>query len=180
MDEIKRRKIIFKIGLTLLIAGILLFLFLVIMEVLANYEYNNEILYNWNLADKSSTLTAKSEYITLFLNKLENTKLAEYNAIWLKTPDNNVQNNIKTLRTLKDRLNEIKDLDPESFAYQTAIQQITAQEQGEASAMMGIISGGWYLKNYPYLWNWMSFLSLFISFSLITGGIIMIYWGRHY
>jgi hypothetical protein len=42
------------------------------------------------------------------------------------------------------------------FAYQTAIQQITAQEQGEAENLLIIFKGTYLLKSYPLQWNWIA------------------------
>ena len=46
----------------------------------------------------------------------------------------------------------------QSFAYQTAIQQITQQEQGEAQYMLKVFQGSWMLIHYWYLWNWLSYV----------------------
>lgn len=168
------------LGLTITIIGVLLFIYLIGTVVYASYKYERDILYNWNLADKSSTLDAKSDYMNKFIIALESQDFSEYNAIFLKTPDNYVQNNINAVKTLRDRLNEIKGLDPNSFEYQTAIQQITAQEQGEAYEMMSIIRGGWILKNYPLIWDWISALVTLFSLVLIMGGILLIAWDKFF
>ena len=144
------------VGIVGLIVSLILGVLYIVGDVKARYEYKNTVSYAWSLADKTSTLEAKSAYMDEFVNNLNKAHLAEYDAIIFKTPDNNVANNIKALITLRDRLNEIKGLDPESFAYQTAIQQITAQEQGEANEMIGVIEGGWFLKNHPLFWGWIS------------------------
>lgn len=146
--------------------------------VISDYNYEKDILYNWNLADKSSTLEAKAEYINKFIEALQRTPMSEYNAIFLKTPDNNVQNNINAVITLRDRLNEIKGMNPESFEYQTAIQQITAQEQGEADKMLSMINGGYLLKNYPIIWGWYGVVFMFLWFSLFLIGIIFVTMGK--
>lgn len=158
------------LGNILIVIGILMILFLLIMSYISNYIYEKNISYAWKLADKSSSLDAKSKYIDEFINNLEREKFSEYNALILKTPDNNIQNNINAINTLRNRLNEIKDLDPESFAYQTAIQQITEQEQGEAYEMLSVIREGWILNNYFYLWNWIYSLIYGISILLIVYG----------
>src|SRR3990167_7688392 len=77
--------------------------------IISNYEYNNKIAYAWELADKSSTLDAKSNYITEFVANIEKNKneFSSYNAVWLLTPDNELEKNIMALKTLQRRLEEI-------------------------------------------------------------------------
>lgn len=143
--------------------------------IYSDYRFDNEISYAWELADKSSTLEIKSKYIKEFISNLDKSDFSEYNALFLKTPDNNVQNNINAVRSLNNRLDEIKDLDPESFAYQTAIQQITEQEQGQAQEMLNVIYGGWILGNgYFIVWEWIGVLFFSLSGVILSLGIIFI------
>lgn len=134
---------------------VLALIFLIIQELRATYRWERDIGSYWTLADKQSTIAAKAVYIEKFVVAIEKEKITGYNAVIFKTPDNDVSKNVEALKTLRDRLNEIKNLNPESFAYQTAIQQITAQEQGEAQGMISQIQGCWLLHNgYWYVWNW--------------------------
>jgi len=160
------------IGAILIRVSILGLIFFFVSIFYADYRWEKEIGNYWSLADKSSTLDAKSDYIDKFVEALEKAKLAEYNAIFFKTPNNNVRKNIEALKTLQARLHEIKSMDINSFAYQTAIEQITAQEQGEADKMLEVIEGGWVLANYPYVWSWFGLLILGV---IILIGIIGIY-----
>lgn len=125
-------------------------------NIFANYDYENKYISYWNLADKSSTIQAKYEYINQFVNNIEKNseKFASNNAIFLKTPDNSFKSNLDALVTLRNRLKEIQSIDINSFAYQTAIQQITSQEQGEAHRLIGVIKGCYFLESYPSLWDW--------------------------
>ena len=68
-------------------------------------------------------------------------------------------NNFEALKSLQKRLQEIKKLDPNSFEYNTAIQQITAQEQGEAASMLCVFHGCWIKEHYPLLWCWIGILT---------------------
>jgi hypothetical protein len=86
----------------------------------------------------------------------------EYNAIFLKTPDNSFDNNFEALVTLEKRLEKIKDMNESSFEYQTAIQQITAQEQGEANKMLSILKGTYFKINAFILWNWIGWINILI------------------
>lgn len=139
------------------------------LSVMAKYNFENNYLYLWNLADKSSTIEAKQEYIEEFSNKLRagitNEDFSKHNAIFLKTPDNQLENNVRALETLADRLEEIQGMNPNSFEYNTALQQITSQEHGEAGNMIGVIKGCYVLSNYVLVWNWIG--GIFITAGLI-------------
>lgn len=148
--------------------------------IVGEYEYEKKYLYLWNLSDKSSTLEEKEKYITVFANTLEKNRhdFSEYNAVWLKTPDNSFDYNLKAVQSLKDRLMEIKSMDPKSFEYQTAIQQITAQEQGEANKLLKTIEGCWVKYHYWYIWNWIGLVIGISAFILFCAGLIC--FGRLY
>ena len=126
----------------------------------ANIEWTNDIGYAWDLADKSSTLAEKSKYIDEFIFNLKESKHNKYGALVYKTRSYDFDLNLKALETLGERLHEIQKIDVNSFAYQTAIQQITAQEQGEAQEMIKVLYGAWVIDNYWWafyvvqLWVW--------------------------
>jgi hypothetical protein len=159
----------------LLIAGALIMWTLQIRSaILSRYTYEKQFSNLWELADKSSTIPAKQQYITQFLYALKagetNGVFADYNATWLKTPNNSFAANVKAIQTLSDRLTQIQDMDPASFQYNTAIQQITAQEQGEANRMLTVFEGCYDRENYPIIWGWISVtLILFSTVALFTG-----------
>jgi hypothetical protein len=163
-----------RIGTILIILSVVsLFTFAFFYYYYAIYKWNKIVGCYWNLADKSSTLEAKSYYIDRFVETLENLKLAEYSGILFKTPDNNVKKNLEALKTLQLRLRKAKQMDINSFAYQKAIEQITAQEQGEAKEMIDVIHEGWLLANYPLFWTW-SAIAIFVLICAIgiTGVIL--------
>jgi len=151
------------LGFGICVICVIFSIYLIIGGVKRDYEYNNNIYSNWTLADKSSTLSEKSKYIQSFIDKLKDSRHSDYNAIWLKTPDNSFEKNMQALQSLSDRLKKIQTIDENSFAYQTAIQQITAQEQGEASKMLNELSGCYFLGNEYYLWwEWIAFCTWII------------------
>jgi hypothetical protein len=119
------------------------------------YTYQNNVQGYWDLADKSSTIKAKQEYVNQFVTILENTKHSGYDAIIYKIPNSSFDFNLKALKSLRDRLETIREMDESSFAYQTAIQQITAQEQGEAHEMLSVFYGCYTLVNYWPAWGWL-------------------------
>jgi len=147
--------------------------------VRSQYKFEKTYLQLWSLSDKSSTITAKQKYIGEFVAALEqgfkNNEFSEYNALFLKTPNNSFIKNLEALKTLSDRLNEIKGMNPNSFEYNTAIQQITAQEQGEAQSMIYTFSRCYTLSNYPIIWSWIGgllciigcILGAFLPYSII-------------
>lgn len=146
----------------------------------ANYLFEKQYLNHWNLADKSSTIEAKQKHINNFVKSLEegNTRgqFAEYNAIYLQTPDNSFVNNLEAVKTLNSRLQEISKMSPSSFEYNTAIQQITAQEQGEAANMINNFRQCYKLANYPIIWCWIGEIIIicFVLTGVISGIIVLI------
>jgi hypothetical protein len=145
----------------------------IVLSTKANYNYTSKYESKWNLAEKSSTIAAKQQHIAAFVAAIRNnpSDFASHDAIWLQTDDNSFQKNMEALETLKTRLDEISQLNPNSFEYNTAIQQITAQEQGEASAMLNVITNCYYRANYPVLCGWVGMLMfLMLPGVLILGG----------
>lgn len=162
-------------------AGVGLGVMIGITVIRGEYTFTNEYLKSWNLADKSSTLAAKQIHIEAFVAALERGnergRFSEYDAIFLQTADNSFEANMDALRTLSIRLKQIEKMDPSSFEYNTAIQQITAQEQGEAHAMIAVLNGCYLLANYPLAWGWILMALGFTSFMLAGGSLVglMIY-----
>lgn len=143
-------------------------------DVLTGYRYEKEFGYMWELADKSSTIPAKAKYISDFVVALDkhSDEFEEYDAIWLKTPNNSFKSNLDALKTLNKRLSEISSMNVKDFSYQMAIQQITAQEQGEAKNLISVINGCYYLHNAFPVWGWIGVLLVISSVLLIfIGGI---------
>lgn len=165
-----------------IIASFLTLAFLVLATVfifqltLADYQFEKRFKYAWNLADKSSTIEKKAEFIAEFVQTIEKkrSEFAEYNASWLTTPDNSFAANLDALRTLNTRLAEIRTMDPRSFEYQSAIKQITEQEQGEASQMLSVLYGCWVKGRYTMAWSWHAVLWVF---GLILSAIsLVVFW----
>lgn len=161
------------LGIFLTIFSSLAIIMSIIFTVISNYRYENEIGSYWSLADKSSTVIKKSENIDKFVDALESSGLnGKYNAIYLKTPDNSFDMNFEALKTLQQRLREIKNMDVTSFEYNTAIDQITAQEQGEANELISIFKGIWYKENYILLWDWIAFSQIVFFLAVFILGLI--------
>jgi hypothetical protein len=142
--------------------------------IMSNYKYDRDIQSNWKLADKASTMKQKAIYIDKYVSALESSNLSgSYNALILTTPDNSFDMNLEQLKTLQTRLHSVDTMNIQSFAYQTAIQQITAQEQGEAKCMLDVFEGCWNKIHYWYLWNWIGVTIYVLS---TIGLIIFILW----
>lgn len=144
----------------ILIAAVLTIVFQVSGCTRGIAAYQEDYEYHWNLADKSSTIDAKKRHVENFYNALEmgyaRGEFASYNAIIFQNPNNKFTENLKALKTLKDRLDEVDQMDPKTFEYNTAIQQITQQEQGEASEMLSNFSQSYMLSQHPISWDWIS------------------------
>ncbi len=139
-------------------------------KIYYSYDYENRIQGYWELADKSSTISQKAEYINKFVEVIGKEKLeGSYGALIFKKIGNSFDNNFKALKSLQGRLNIIKNLDENSFAYQSAIQQITAQEQGEANNMLSVIENCWYINNHFMFYGDI----FFIVFLLLVGCIFI-------
>lgn len=151
---------------------------LIYQNVQCNYQYANKYNKYWALADKSSTIEAKFNHIQQFSTALHEGynkgDFAANNAIWLITDNNSFEQNLIALDTLVERLREIQTMNPSSFEYNTAIQQITAQEQGEANEMLKVFEGCFTLSNFPLIWDWIDFLVTSILIILITIGLILL------
>ena len=169
-------------GILLVFIGLLLGTIQVHNLIVSSYRFEKSYLQYWQLADKSSTITAKQEYISKFVEILKldysNGEFASHNAMYLRTANNSFESNLKAVKTLSTRLEEIKGMNPNSFEYNTAIQQITAQEQGEAQSMINVFSGCYTLANYPLVWSWIAFVTfmVWVLFIMIGGLFLSIYY----
>jgi len=142
--------------------------------IIGSYQYEKDFASYWNLADKASTIPQKAQYIDKFVDALAESELVgKHNALFLITLDNSFDLNLDALRSLQLRLHEIETMDVTSFEYQTAMQQITAQEQGEANAMLSVFRGVWWKTHHLFLWNWICAVQVGIMIAgLITEFVI--------
>jgi hypothetical protein len=165
-----------QIGILLVLISIFFIGVDIYKGAIGSYRYNKEYECYWNLADKASTISKKAEGIDKFVSALENSGFqGKYNAIFLQTPDNSFDYNFEALKSLQLRMHEIEKMDVTSFQYQTAIQQITEQEQGQAREMLSEFKGIWWKEYHPLLWNWICFIQVVLLLGLlITGEIIWI------
>lgn len=167
-------------GAVLLVGAVFLFIWSVAASVVASNEYEREISSAWNLSEKSSTLEQKSAYLDKFVAAVEGANLSGNDAMWLKTPDNAIDQNMVALHSLQQRMNEIKGMDVKSFEYQQAIAQITQQEQGEAGQMLRTIQGVWFLTYHPLLWDWIELVKMLVLIVLGVVGIVIIVFSDEY
>ena len=167
------------VGTIIICFGLFLLSTLIYQSVVGEYSYQKNYKQLWTLADRSSTIAAKHEYLSKFYNALRTgrvqNKFSDNDACWFKTPANEFDANLEALHTLVNRLAEIKTMDPNSFQYNTAIQQITAQEQGEAKEMLDVFYGCYFLAGYPLVWGWIGMTMCLVTFILIFVGSMTIY-----
>lgn len=164
------------IGSLLIVIGVVVGVILSVNGIRYGVQYTNTVENYWTLADRASTISQKSDYIDKFVTSLEDPKYAgQYDALIFFTPENSFDANLTALKSLQTRLHDIKTMDENSFAYQSAIQQITAQEQGQAADMLGVFEGVWWKTNHYSLWN-PFFIALYflLVVVLIGGGICII------
>lgn len=139
---------------------------MIVSDVKANYEYERTVSGLWDLSVKASTLELKSQYLDKFVAAVDSAHLSGNDAIVFKTPANDVGLNITALKSLQQRMHEIRGMDVQSFQYQQAISQITAQEQEGATEMLSVIEGAWFLNHHFWLWGWVEllvFLALIVA-----------------
>lgn len=167
------------IGIILTIVSTLFLIIDIGIGIIGHYKLEKDVFSYWNIADKASTIEKKSEYIDKFVEAIEKQKFeGKYNAIILTTPDNSYEYNFIALKSFQDRLNEIQNMDIKSFEYQTAIQQITSQEQGEAAPMLSVFKGLWWKENHLMLWKWIAVVQILLFISLLIAGIFI--WSTEY
>jgi hypothetical protein len=162
-------------GITLLIVAVILMFIHIILGVNSNYQYTSKIGSYWSLADRSSTLAAKSEYIGKFIDAIMAANHSRNNSVLMPTMENSFDYNLIAIKTLESRLMKIQTMDENSFAYQTAMQQITGQEMGEAENMLNIFRGCWFLSNFPLCWGWYVWLFAIVYIILWVVGAVLWY-----
>ncbi len=164
-----------KTGITMIIVGLVIGVIGIVYAVSAHYRYSRDIFSNWELSVKASTISQKSEYMDKFVDSLKNSGLQGSSAaLFFKTPDQSFDENFKALVSLQSRLHNIQNMDENSFAYQTAIQQITAQEQDEAGTILSVIKSSWYRVHYYLLWNVFGFLMMLLPMALVISGSLVL------
>ena len=122
-------------------------------DIHAGYVFDNTVDSYWSLSEKASTLDQKSAYLDQYVAALDAAHLSGNGAWIMQTPDTDYGQNYTALKSLQKRMQEIKGMDVTSFAYQQAISQITAQEQGEAKNLLSVIKDVWFKTNHPIFWG---------------------------
>lgn len=141
--------------LGLVFAFIAMFSWHIFAEVWTDYDYSNHVESYWDLGVKASTLQQKTIYLDQYVAALEASGLqGSHDALIFDTPDNSFDQNMVALKSLQGRMHQIQGMDEQSFAYQTAMQQIVGQEQGEAGHLTATFQGCWYLRNHFLLYGW--------------------------
>ena len=167
-----------QVGIIVTFIAIVAIIASIIGGIRGTYQYEKKFNSYWSLADKASTIQKKGEYIDKFVEVLSKGGFeGKYNALVFTTPDNSFDANFEALKTLQQRLHEIEKMDITSFQYQTAISQITQQEQGEAHAMLSVFSGIWWKENHFMLWNWIAATQ--IVFFIVLGIVGIFIWSEN-
>jgi hypothetical protein len=92
---------------------------------------------------KVSTLNQKAISLDNYWMALEYSGVSGSNALVFEAPNNSYEQNMVVLKSLQTRMHEIQ-----SFRYQQAISQITAQEQGRADDRLATFRGIWFRSNH--------------------------------
>lgn len=162
-------------GIGFLILSVMGIIFQVTKYIQASYYFEKNYSYTWKLAERGSTIEIKRQKLQEFAKLLhESQEFSEYDAVFLKTGANSFVNNLAALDTLVDRLSQIQKMSPISFEYNTAIQQITAQEQGEAQEMLQVFYHCYLLGQYPTVWCWIEATVWMIIFLVTAVGVVLV------
>jgi hypothetical protein len=165
------------IGIILTVISSVIIVIDIAVGILGHYQYSKQYESYWELSVKASSIEKKKEAIDKFVQALEKSNLnSKYNTLFLETPNNSFDENFAALKSLQIRLHDISKMDIKSFEYQTALQQITGQEQNEAAAMLSVFSGIWWKENHFFLWDWIAITQ--IIFFVILGFVGVYYWGE--
>ena len=150
------------VGVVSLVFAAMVLVAVISQNIAESKAYNARFGNYWELADRSSTIAAKSQYIGQFVDALNSSRFefAEYAAIYYQTPENRFDTNLQAVSTLRDRLNDISKMNDSSFEYQMAIQQITGQEQGEAANLLHVFDQSFAKQSYPLAFNAYAIIAL--------------------
>lgn len=84
--------------------GVLMAAFQIRTGIVSKYRFEKDYTQYWSLADKSSTIQAKQQYITQVVTALRagaaRGEFAANNAMWLKTTNNSFTANLTALESL--------------------------------------------------------------------------------
>lgn len=144
----------------------------IIFSVFGYYEYSKNYDSYWELSVKASSITKKIEGLDKFISALDNSSMhGKYNALFLETPNNSFDENLGAIKSLQIRLHEISGMDISSFQYQTALAQITQQEQNEGGKMLEVFEGIWWRDHHFFLWDWIGLVNIIGCIIIVIVGI---------
>lgn len=173
MDYFAKEKMWRKIGMYMIIFGVVLSIVRGALHYEASYNYEKLVGNNWILSNRASNITQKADYLNKFVTALDSQHLQGLNTgLYMKTPEGDFNENLKAIKSLQTRLNDCYQMNDTSFAYQTAMGQIE-QEQGGATHILDNLEQCWVRTNYPSLWNpWIFWLCVSLEVGLCVGGFI--------
>jgi uncharacterized protein (DUF342 family) len=131
---------------------------------------------HWTLAERASTIEAKTDKVTKFYQSIQDNKqdFSGSSALFLKNQNNNLENNLVSLKTLVDRLADIQKMNVSSLEYQMAIKQITENEMDQADAMINVIKGSWEMNHYFMTYNFGGLLLIGSILGIIAGFVLIV------
>ena len=156
------------LGILLMVASILLCAGALIHGgIYASYSYDVRMGQYIRLADDSSTAESKLEYLKKFEEVVSSNIFRNEARYVFKKERLTRDKQLKVLSTLQTRLQDAVEMDPLSFEYQTAMQQITGQEFDHALGEINDIISSCWLRQSGFavfcLWiAWLLCLILFI------------------
>jgi len=114
--------------------------------VQVSYRFDTTIGDKFELSDRASDAKTKLMYLDQFIDALRANDLTEgQSAIFFPRPSSDLAENYRTVLSLRARLAELADMDPNSMQYQQGMTQITLQEY--CWFPINIFKQGYKLKN---------------------------------
>lgn len=141
----------------------------------ANYEYKDKIGCYWDLAQRSSEISQRKEYIDKFIFELEKCHLDNiHNALFSPNNENDFTYNFNALKSLRNQLKDISYMTKGSLEYEIAFLQITLQDQGKEYEFVKNIYCCWEKKYHYTYWN------NIIVYSFLTIQILSLFFWRRF
>ena len=159
------------VGITLIVTSILGWcICLVSGGIYYDYSYSVRMGQYAQLADDASTATMKLEYLTKYKEQVKK-HIVRNDARYLFRKERLTKDNqLVILDTLVQRLNEAKEMKPDTMQYQQAMLQITGQEFDHVLGEINAV--------FKACWLRQSFAAVFaLWFSWILGLVIIIFGG---
>jgi hypothetical protein len=134
------------VAIILIVLVVAYFGYYVWFSVQVDYRFDTQIGDKFELSDRASDAKTKLMYLDQFIEALKANGLTEgQTAIFWPRPTSDLAQNYNTVLSLRERLAQLADMEPNSMQYQQGMTQITLQEY--CWFPINIFKQGYELKN---------------------------------